>query len=224
MTLQSLFTSRAFWSRRQRSSAGALLIAGSLLLAGCAGSSPADPGTASPVASESGTPSAPATPTPTPSAVYKPADASGPAQNVPVPVLPDVAKTETKEGLEAFAKYWFDLLNSAYQTGDVSGLQSVTDRNCEYCSKLTASLTTNYQGGRWLAGGKITTPAITTSFERSSDGNFQVILQVLQSPISYYETGGKEFRAASNGSNTGNVLLANYVDGAWRVNDLHPIR
>ncbi|MDQ0802327.1 DUF6318 family protein [Arthrobacter sp. SLBN-112] len=224
MTLQNLFTSRAFWSRPRRFSAGAVVIAGSLLLAGCAGSSPADPGTTSPAASESATSSASATPSPTPSAVYKPADATGPAQNVPVPVFPEVAKTETKEGLEAFTRYWFDQLNYAYQTGDVVGLQAVTSPDCDYCSKLTASLTANYQGDRWLAGGTITTPASTTTFDRASDGNFQVILQVLQTPISYYETGGKEFRSASNGSNTGNVLLANFMDGAWRVNDLHPLR
>ncbi|MDQ0924744.1 hypothetical protein QF038_003252 [Pseudarthrobacter sp. W1I19] len=206
-----------------RSGAIAFILLGSLVLAGCSGGAPADPGPSS-SASEPSSPSATPTPTPTPSAVYKPADASGPAQNVPVPVLPEVAKTETKEGLEAFAKYWFEQLNYAYQTGDIAGFDAVTSPNCVYCSKLTASLTTNYQGDRWLAGGKITTPASTTSFERSSDGNFQVILQVLQSPVIYYETGGKEFRTASDGSNTGNVLLANFVNGAWRVNDLHPIR
>jgi Family of unknown function (DUF6318) len=202
----------------------AFVVGGLLLLSGCSGGAPADPGAASPVSAGSASPSATPTPTPTPSAVYKPADASGPAQNVPVPVLPEVAKTETKEGLEAFTRYWFEQLNYAYQTGDIAALEAVTSPNCAYCSKLTASLTTNYQGDRWLAGGKITTPASTTPFERSSDGNFQVVLQVLQTPVSYYEPGGKEFRTASNGSNTGNVLLANFVDGAWRVNDLHPIR
>ena len=207
-----------------RFGAAAFVVAGSLLLAGCSGGAPADPGTSSPTAAESTSPSATPTPTPTPSAVYKPADASGPAQNVPVPVLPEVAKTETKEGLEAFTHYWFEQLNYAYQTGDASGLDAVTSPNCAYCSKLSASLTTNYEGDRWLAGGNITTPVSTTSFERSSDGNFQVILQVLQTPVSYYEAGGKEFRTASDGSNTGNVLLANFVNGAWRVNDLHPIR
>ena len=211
-------------SRGLRFGVLAFVVVGLLLLAGCSGGAPADPGAASPTSEESASPSTTPTPTPTPSAVYKPADASGPAQNVPVPVLPEVAKTETKEGLEAFTRYWFEQLNYAYQTGDIAGLEAVTSPNCAYCSKLTASLTTNYQGDRWLAGGKITTPASTTSFERSSDGNFQVILQVLQTPVSYYETGGKEFRTASNGSNTGNVLLANFVDGAWRVNDLYPIR
>ena len=220
MTSQKLFTSRAV-----RSGAAALVVGLAVVLSGCnSGGSPGPDGTSSPVAAETPTASTATTPTPTPSAAYKPADASGPAQNVPVPVLPEVAKAETKEGLEAFTRYWFEQLNYAYQTGDVAGLTAVTSPSCDYCSKLTASLTTNYQGDRWLAGGKITTPANSTSFERSSDGNFQVVLQVLQTPISYYETGGKEFRTASNGSNTGNVLLADFVDGAWRVNDLHPIR
>ncbi len=39
---------------------------------------------------------------------------------MPVPVLPEAAKAETKEGLEAFARYWYSLLNYAYETGDLS--------------------------------------------------------------------------------------------------------
>lgn len=207
-----------------RSGAAVIAVAGTLLVAGCSGGAPADPGTGSPTPSQSASPSASPTPTLTPSAVYKPADASGPAQNVPVPVLPEVAKTETKEGAEAFTKYWFEVLDYSYQTGDVSNLQKITSPNCDYCSKLTDSVTTNYQGGRWLAGGKFTTPAVSTTFEKASDGNFQVILQVLQTPINYYESAGKEFRSASKGSNTGNVLLVTFEGGAWHANDLHPIR
>jgi len=226
MTSQNFLSTRAFVSSRiVRAGAAGLVVGLALALSGCnSGDSHGPGGTSSPMAAETPTASATVTPTPTPSAVYKPADASGPAQNVPVPVLPEVAKTETKEGLEAFTRYWFELLNYAYQTGDVAGLKTVTSPDCEYCSKLTTSLTTNYQGDRWLAGGRITTPAASTTFERSTDGDFQVILQVVQAPISYYEPGGKEFRTASNGSNTGNVLLSNFIDGAWRVNDLHPIR
>jgi hypothetical protein len=169
-------------------------------------------------------PSTPATPTPTPSAAYKPADASGPAQNVPVPVLPEVAKTETKEGLEAFTKYWFEELNYAYQTGDTAKFQAMNAPTCDYCSKLVSALATNYEGDRWLAGGSIAVPAATTTFERASDGNYQVVLQVLQTPISYYQPGGAEFRPASKASNTGNVLLADFKDAAWHVNGLHPLR
>ncbi|MDT0170516.1 DUF6318 family protein [Pseudarthrobacter sp. BRE9] len=218
MTSQSLFTFHGV-----RCGAAALIVGFAMALSGCnSGDSPGPGGTSSPVAAE--TPTASSTPTPTPSAVYKPADASGPAQNVPVPVLPEVAKTETKEGAEAFTKYWFELLNYAYQTGDIASVQAVTSPNCQFCANITSSLTTNYQGDRWLAGGKITIPAATTSFQRSEDGNYQVILQVLQDTITYYERGGSEFRAATKPSNTGNVLLVGFDSSGWRVNGLHPLR
>src|SRR3712207_4203337 len=107
MASLNVFTSRAL-----RTGVAALAVAASLALAGCnPGDSPGPGATAAPSATDLATTSASPTPTPTPTAAYKPADASGPAKNVPVPVLPDVAKTETKEGLEAFARYWFQLLS-----------------------------------------------------------------------------------------------------------------
>jgi hypothetical protein len=219
MTSPTVFTSSL-----KRLGGVAAVLAGGLVLAGCAGGAPADPGAVSPTVAQSASSSPSATPTATPSAAYKPADASGPAQNVPVPVLPEVAKTETKEGLEAFTRYWFEQLNYAYQTGDIQGVQSVTSPSCEYCGNITDSLTINYQENRWLAGGKITVPAVTTTFERSADGNYQVVIQVIQDTISYYQSNGSEFRAATKSSNTGNVLLVSYEDSAWRVNGLHPLR
>lgn len=213
-----------FTSGLKRLGSVATVLAGALVLAACAGGAPADPGTVSPTAAGSASSSPSATPTPTPSAAYKPADASGPAQNVPVPVLPEVAKTETKEGAEAFTRYWFEQLDYAYQTGEIRGVQSFTSPSCEYCRNITNSLTINYQENRWLAGGKITVPAVTTTFERSADGNYQVVIQVLQDTINYYQANGSEFRAATKPSNTGNVLLVSYQDSAWRVNGLHPLR
>jgi hypothetical protein len=117
-----------FASRRLRTATFAVVAAAALALTGCnSGGEPNNGGSASPSASESATPSA--TPTPTPAAAYKPADATGRAQNVPVPVLPEVAKTETKEGLEAFARYWFELLSYSYETGDTKQLEAASDPN-----------------------------------------------------------------------------------------------
>ncbi|WP_285249146.1 DUF6318 family protein [Pseudarthrobacter sp. efr-133-R2A-89] len=222
MTLQNLFTSRAFWSRRQRSSAGALLIAGSLLLAGCAGSSPADPGTASPAASESGTPSAPATPTPTPSAVYKPADASGPAQNVPVPVLPDVAKTETKEGAEAFTKYWFSILSYAYETGDTASLSKLSKAECSFCQGLVDDIEAAWADGKWISGGQIEIPAATA--KPATDGSTQVILQVLQKELVIRNQDGSPYQEKTAATNTGSVAMVKFGDAGWVVDDLGLIR
>jgi Family of unknown function (DUF6318) len=223
MTSLNVFMSRGFMSRGLRSGAVVFAAATCLALAGCAGGAPADPGTSSPAPTTSATSDPSPSPTPTPSAVYKPADASGPAQNVPVPVLPEVARTETKEGLEAFAKYWFEQVNYAYETGNISGVEGLTSPNCEFCSNITSSLTTNYQEGRWLAGGHISVPAASTTFERGPDGNYHVILQLQQETITYYQPGGGEFRTATKPSNSGNVLLVGFESGTWRVNGLHPL-
>jgi hypothetical protein len=135
-----------------------------------------------------------------------------------------VAKTETKEGLEAFARYWFEQLNFAYQTGDITGVQTVTSPDCQFCANVTNSLTTNYQGGRWLVGGKIVVPSSASTFERGDDGKYQVIVQVQQAAISYYDPGGAEFRAETSPSDSGNVMLVTYENAAWRVTGLHPLR
>jgi hypothetical protein len=216
MTSQNLFT-----TRRLRVASLAVVAAAALALSGCNSGSDPNTGGTSPSPSASASTSVTSTATPSPAASYKPADANGRAQNVPVPVLPEVAKTETKEGLEAFAAYWFEQVNFAYESGDVTGVQAVTSPNCEFCSNITSSLTTNYKNGRWLAGGKIAVPATSTTFERASDGNYQVIVQVTQQTITYHDPDGSEFRSATKPSNTGNVLLVGFEDKAWRVNGLH---
>lgn len=208
-------------SWRFRAGSVALVVAAAVALSGCNSGGEPDPAvTATTSAAESIPPSA----TPTPTATYKPADATGRAQNVPVPVLPEVAKTETKEGLEAFTRYWFELLNFAYETGDISGIRGVTSPSCDFCSNITTSLTTNYQGDRWLVGGRVTVPTISSTFERAADENYQVQVQVQQALISYHQAGGSQFRADTQPSDTGNILLVRFDGSAWRVSGLHPLR
>src|SRR6478736_5308400 len=128
-------TSRIPISSRRHMAAAALLTAAVLTGTACTSgqASPgATPSSGSPATSSSASP----TPTPTPTASYKPADASGRAQNVPVPVLPEAAKAETKEGLEAFARYWYSALSYAYETGDMGPLDSVSAPTCASCARV----------------------------------------------------------------------------------------
>ncbi|RNL57160.1 hypothetical protein D7003_07615 [Arthrobacter oryzae] len=139
-------------------------------------------------------------------------------------MLPEAAKAETKEGLEAFARYWFQLLSYGYETGDVDGVESVTAPSCEFCSNITRSLATNYEGDRWLAGGTIETPSVSTTSGALPNGEFQVVVQVQQTMINYFGPAGVEFRKPTPPSDSGNVMLAAYNDGAWQITGLHPIR
>jgi hypothetical protein len=209
--------------RGLRFGALAFVVGGLLLLAGCSGGAPADPGAASPTSAESASPSATPTPTPTPSPVYKPADASGPAQNVPVPVLPEVAKTETKEGLEAFSRYWFELLNYGYETGDTGALSAITSANCVMCERTKQVQTGWHEDGRWLAGGKVTTPVVNTAFNKGSDGQYQVAVQVSQEALSYYNPDGSLDSTDPKPADSGSLMFAVFRDGDWYVNTIQPI-
>jgi hypothetical protein len=188
---------------------------------GGAESPAASPTAESPSPSAASTPSA--TPTPTPTPTYKPADAAGKAQNVPVPVLPEVAKTETKEGLEAFARYWFQLLSYGYETGDSSAIDAITSSACEQCERAKEVFTGWHSSGRWLAGGKVETPALSTTFRIAPDGNYQVAIQVSQQPLSYYNADGSLDSADPRTDDTGNLMLATFKDGSWYVNNIQPI-
>ena len=209
-------------SWRARSSAAAFLVAAGLVLAGCAGGAPADPGTATAAATESANASASPSPTPTPSAVYKPADASGPAQNVPVPVLPEVAKTETKEGLEAFTRYWYAVLDYAYETGDTTSLEDISGPNCVFCTGLRDGIKEAWLDGRWVSGGKIETPAVTATLEPGTEPH--AVVQVLQSAIEIRKSDGSLYQAPTPATNTGSRAAGTFGETGWIMTDLGLIR
>src|SRR6478672_6993236 len=202
-------TSRIPISSRRHIAAAALLTAAVLTGTACTSgqASPgATPSGGSPATSSSATPTS--TPTPTPTASYKPADASGRAQNVPVPVLPEAARAETKEGLEAFARYWFELLSYGYETGDTSRLDALTSTGCGSCEHARKVITGWHAGGRWLAGGRVSTPSVSTTFRVAQSGDYQVAMQVAQEGISYYNADGTLDSTEPKPDDTGNLMLA----------------
>lgn len=224
MTSQNFFTTRASGFGALRSGAAVLAVGSALALSGCgAGGAPEPGGSSSQSASETPTPTASATPTSTPSAVYKPADASGPAQNVPVPVLPDVAKTETKEGLEAFAKYWFQLLSYGYETGDTKSISAITSPACTMCERAKQVQQGWHQEGRWLAGGRVNTPSVNTKFEVAPDGNYQVAVQVSQEALSYYNSDKSLDSTDPKPADSGSLMLVVFREGSWFVQTVEPI-
>ncbi len=197
-----------------------------LLLAGCQGAStpsgaPSDTGTttASPTTSSS-VPAASATPgTPSVSAVYKPADAKGKAQNVPVPVMPELAKENSKAGLEAFIGYWFQSLSYSYETGDSRSASELASPTCALCQHLAKSVGANYTAGRWLVGGRFRTPVAEVSWETGSSSQ-QGRIQVIQDEIHYMDGNGTENRGLTAATNDAVAFFAEYRDGSWVVTDL----
>jgi hypothetical protein len=209
-------TSLTWLSARWRYFIAALFTASVLVLTACnGGSNP--PGNDPSSASASGAASISATPspTPTPSAVYKPADANGKAQNVPVPVLPEAAKAETKEGLEAFARYWYELMNYAYETGNLAPVSAVSGSNCASCSKVRDTIIAWNSDGQWIEGGALIVQSADTKYVRDPSGNYQVVVQYRRQAIAYHLADGSVEESSPKTSLLADIVIAKYTSGRW---------
>lgn len=204
--------------------AGGLLTAVTAALLALTGCTPAPtgPNTSGPSISstgnpESGAPTTEAAPPTVAEAVYEPASAEGPAQNVPVPVLPDLAKVFSKEGLIAFAEYWYETLGYAFETGDPEPMMAITSTGCPTCEAMKQAVESWHSEGRWIVGGQMIVSSTDTSFVPVEDGSYQVVLLVRQENVKYFR--GDKTLAEDKGIKTAvaDLLVARYVSGKWTV-------
>ncbi|MET3904724.1 hypothetical protein ABIE35_003307 [Paenarthrobacter sp. 4246] len=208
---------------------GAIAVGLALLLTGCQGGTtpsapPSEPSstTASPTTSAS-VPAASATPeSPPTSAVYKPADAKGKAENVPVPVMPELAKENSKAGLEAFIGYWYAVKNYANQTGELSVLSTLSSTGCQLCGHMQKAAVDSYRDGRWIAGGTLHLATVEMDWDADTSPHLSRA-QVIQDAISYYNADGTEGRPSDAATNDTFVILAEF-ETAWKVVDTGVIR
>ena len=201
------------------------LVGLAVLLTGCQGGSPTA-GTSEPqtmTASPTSSVSVPAaSAAPASSGAYKPADAKGKAQNVPVPVMPELAKENSKAGLEAFIGYYYAIKNYANETGETTTLASLNSSECVSCSKLLDGTNDSYVNGRWMAGGRIQVPTVDLDWN-TDDSSHLAKVQLIQDAISYYNADGTEGRPPSAATNSAFVFVARFQT-TWRVVEIGVIR
>ncbi|WP_146070523.1 DUF6318 family protein [Arthrobacter sp. 08Y14] len=131
--------------------------------------------------------------------VNKPATAEGPAENVPLPAMPELAKQESKEGLQAFAEYFYSLINYGFETGDRVPLENISGPGCLVCSNVYMMLSSGFEGEDWMVGGSMTVLNTKSSYETTSTGQYQILVQVsrtttnIEGPIKFYMESMKEF-------------------------------
>ncbi len=104
---------------------------------------------------------------------------------VPAPVADPKSKQRDDAGAEQFVRYWFQALDYATQTGDITRLTAASGAGCRQCESLISSVRQNYNDGGYLQGGTHTVrsadaeefapddrPMIVVSFDRSSRSAF----------------------------------------------------
>jgi hypothetical protein len=100
---------------------------------------------------------------------------------LPAPSALAIANERSPSGAQEFAKYWFETLNYATQTGDIAPLRGASEPSCAACLDAVASVRNSYSDGGFLQGGTYTVrtarteefgledrPVLSISFDRSS--------------------------------------------------------
>jgi len=158
-----------------------------------------------------------------PAAVYKPADAKGKAQNVPVPVMPELAKENSQAGLEAFIRYWYEQLNYSYETGETGTLRSLVAPTCTLCASLRDGIEDGWNEGRWVAGAGIRSAAVEIEFNSESSSQIAII-QVIQEAIEIRNADGSLYQDPTPATNSASRAALEFADERWVLADLGLIR
>lgn len=201
-----------------------------LILGGCSGpdagpdAEAAQGGTASSTPTESTlgseTTSANPTTSSTPAAAYKPATAQGPAENVPLPAMPELAKHESSEGLQAFAEYWYSLINYGFETGDVTPIQQISGAGCVLCTRIYDLLEDGYHENDWIVKGQLDVLGTQSNYVLTSKNMYQVLIQVKQDQFEYRGPNNVVYEVNEGfGAGTVHMIEATYVDGHWFANN-----
>jgi len=104
--------------------------------------------------------------------------------------MPEEAKVESKEGLIAFARHWYDLVNYGYETGDVEPVKAVSGPDCYACESFYRGITDVYSTGGWLEGGEIEIITLDSEYKLTSEGRRQVLISVKQGDMVYWDKAG----------------------------------
>ncbi|MBF4993146.1 hypothetical protein ITX31_03335 [Arthrobacter gandavensis] len=171
---------------------------------------PAETGSSTPAPAE------PPAPTPTPS--YSQASGAGPAANVELPILPEAARQETKDGLLAFAEYWFELVDYTYQTGDAALLRVVTTPECAVCGGMYGRIPEAYADGGWVEGGLVEMDKLESAFVLTPENRRQATMSVRQKEMIFRDRSGTSVDVVAGNLHSSHMLLeATFTGDGWYV-------
>jgi hypothetical protein len=176
------------------------LLGGVVLLGGCDSDEPPTSGpTPTPSSTTSSTsPSPPATPTPTPSNTS---------------TIPAAARKNTPEGAEAFLKFYFSAANEAWTTPDVSLIQRLGTRGCEFCTRTEDAAVYLEEHGERYAEDPVTVLSVK-AFGGAPTGEQYLAVKFRQNAVAVVDAKGAVARSDPEAVITGNAALR-WTSGRW---------
>ncbi|WP_350224876.1 DUF6318 family protein [Arthrobacter sp. fls2-241-R2A-200] len=137
--------------------------------------------------------------------------------------MPELAKENSKAGLEAFIRYWYSQLGYSYETGSTEQLASLSEPTCALCASLRKGIEASWQDGRWIAGAAISAATIEANFVPTASTQIAVV-QVIQEPIEIRVPNGSVYQKPTAATNSASRAELKYNGQRWVLADLGLIR
>ncbi|MDO5745517.1 MAG: DUF6318 family protein, partial [Micrococcaceae bacterium] len=174
-----------------------ILCASTLMLvaAGCTSNPDPTVTSSSPLGPTTTLSSSPPTPPPTPSVKPTPkpvpASSKGPAKNWPVPKMPDAAKEKSENGLKAFVKFYYELVEYTIETNNSKPLRAFTDPACNACfEEFIDTADGNKVAGSWITGVDLR-PTVTKTVIDGKSG--VALITITQGEMLTYASDGTQY-------------------------------
>lgn len=133
------------------------------------------------------------------------------------PVRPEAVRSPGQTGAEAGARYWFDALSYAQQSGDPRPVVAASTKDCRGCTELLASIRSAYAGGGSVVGGWYTVRELTDEEYSAAVPLFNVVFD--RDALSIVGTGGATMQTVpAVPFQTARIRL--HFDGRWRVAEI----
>ena len=140
-----------------------------------------------------------------------------PPDGVPrVPALPKSAREASERGARAFLRYYWELVNYAQQTGDVSALKRVSAPRCTGCASGIAGVARLYRKGGHATGGDYAV-SIKEIHRFTSDAfyGFEALVAVRNDEQRVVRGNGSATTYAPSTSTI--AVAALWIDEGWRL-------
>ncbi|MCD4853674.1 DUF6318 family protein [Arthrobacter sp. AK01] len=137
--------------------------------------------------------------------------------------MPDLAKENSKVGLEAFIGYYYAQLSYSYETGSTEQLAPLSSPTCTLCTSLRKGIEAGWQDGRWIAGATIRSATVETTFDLSASTQVAAV-QVIQEPIEIRDKEGSLYQEPTVATNSASRAELRFADQRWLLVDLGLIR
>jgi hypothetical protein len=134
---------------------------------------------------------------------------------VPTPTLPAAAKAD-KAGAEAFVRYFWDVFNYTYASGDTKLLRSISDKNCKFCQSVADDVDLLTSNGDRTEGSRASLRTVIAPPADPREG-FLVYTVIAQSGGRIITADGSVRSTSPAEPEQRSDVRVQWIDGAWRM-------